>query len=311
MRQFIFLLGCVLLGGCGASDDRPVPDSPPGAQAVSFLGDSLFPPVPTAKIGAERERELEEAFERLAKAPSDADAMIWFGRRLAYLGYYQEAISVYTDGIAEHPEDARFLRHRGHRYITTRNLDSAVDDLARAAKLVQGKPDELEPDGLPNAKGIPTSTLHSNIWYHLGLAQYLKGDFERALSSYKEDLKVASNPDILVAASHWLYMTLRRLGRPDKAAEVLDAIHADMDIIENHSYHRLLLMYKAEIPVEELLQEARGDDALQNATIAYGIGNWLLYNGEEERAREIFQEILAGPQWAAFGYIAAEAEVGR
>lgn len=311
MRQLIFLLGCVLFGGCAASDELAVPDSPPGAQAVSFLGDSLFPPAPAAEIKAERERELEEAFERLAKAPSDAYATIWFGRRLAYLGYYQEAISVYTDGIAEHPEDARFLRHRGHRYVTTRNLDSAVEDLARAAKLVQGKPDEIEPDGLPNPKGIPTSTLQSNIWYHLGLAHYLKGDFERALSSYKEDLKVTSNPDMLVATSHWLYMTLRRLGRPDEAAEVLDAIHADMDIIENHSYHKLLLMYKEEIPVDELLEEARGDDALQNATIAYGIGNWFLYNGEEERAREIFQEILTEPQWAAFGYIAAEAEVGR
>ena len=288
-----------------------MPDSPPGAQAVSFLGDSLFPPVPTAEIGAERERELREAFERLAKAPSDADAAIWFGRRLAYLGYYQEAISVYTDGIAEHPEDARFLRHRGHRYVTTRNLDSAVEDLARAAKLVQGKPDQIEPDGLPNAKGIPTSTLKSNIWYHLGLAHYLAGDFERALSSYEEDLQAASNPDMLVAASHWLYMTLRRLGRPNEAAEVLDAIHAEMDIIENHSYHRLLLMYKGEIPVEELLEEARGDDAIRNATIAYGIGNWFLYNGDEERAREIFQEILTGPQWAAFGYVAAEAEMAR
>ena len=41
---------------------------------------------------------------------------------------------------------------------------------------------KIEPDGQPNARNIPTSTLNSNIYYHLGLAQYLKGEFEAALS---------------------------------------------------------------------------------------------------------------------------------
>ena len=49
-------------------------------------------------------------------------------------------------------------------------------------KLVAAKPDEVEPDGAPNARGIPRSTLQSNIWYHLGLAQYLAGDFDGILS---------------------------------------------------------------------------------------------------------------------------------
>ena len=52
----------------------------------------------------------------------------------------------------------------------------------------------------------------------------------------------APGTDLLVATSHWLYMTLRRLGRDDEARQVLKPIHADMYIIENHSYHRLLLM---------------------------------------------------------------------
>ena len=55
----------------------------------------------------------------------------------------------------------------------------AIADLRRASQLVAGKPDEVEPDGAPNKAGIPRSTLQSNIWYHLGLAQYLRGDFRR------------------------------------------------------------------------------------------------------------------------------------
>ena len=48
---------------------------------------------------------------------------------------YREAIEIYTKGIALHPTNALFYRHRGHRYITVRELDRAVADLARAAEL--------------------------------------------------------------------------------------------------------------------------------------------------------------------------------
>jgi len=45
---------------------------------------------------------------------------------------------------------------------------------------------------------------------------------------------------------------------------------------------------------------------------AYEVAGWHLLNGREDRAEELFDEILAtGSQWAAFGYLAAEAEVAR
>ena len=122
-------------------------------------------------------------------------------------------------------------------------------------------------------------------------------------------MKVSHNPDALSATSYWLYMTLRRLGREEEAAAILEPIHADMDIIENYSYHRLLLMYKGELPPDQIM--ASVEDALENATVGYGIGNWHLFNGREEEAMQIFRRIIQGPQWSAFGYIAAEAELAR
>ncbi len=116
-------------------------------------------------------------------------------------------------------------RHRGHRFITLRCFDDAIKDFEKAAKLVKGKPDEVEPDGLPNARNIPTSTLQSNIWYHLGLAHYLKGDFGSARKAYREAEKVSKNPDMMVATTHWLYMTLRRLGREKEATRIARADH--------------------------------------------------------------------------------------
>ena len=299
------LLAC---GGPGADGAGAVP-LPDGAHAISFLGEPLYPPEISDSLRAVRERQRTEAREAYEAAPEDPDALIWLGRRTAYLGDYPGAIEIYDEGIERHPGDARMYRHRGHRFITTRRLDRATRDLERAADLIQGTEDRGEPDGLPNARNVPTSTLHFNIWYHLGLARYLAGDLEGALAAYRQCLAVSGNPDALVATSHWLFMTLRRLGREGEAAAVLEPIRADLDVIENDGYHRLLLLYRGELDAETLWDAASDDPA--GSAIAYGVANWHYYNGREELAVEAFHRILEGRQWAGFGYIAAEAELAR
>lgn len=302
---------CILTYSCtrGTKELSDLPDYPEGVQAVSLLGDTLYVPTFSEDVRSRRGRQLAEAEADYHEDPNDADANIWFGRRTAYLGHYREAIGIYTKGMAKHPKDVRMVRHRGHRYITLRLFDHAIEDFERAVELIEGTEDEIEPDGMPNVRDIPTSTLHFNIWYHLGLAHYLKGEFENALEAYRECMKVSGNPDALVATSHWLYMTFRRLGRDEEASLVLEPIHAEMDIIENGSYHRLLLLYRGEIEAETLLGST--EDALDNATVGYGVGNWHYYNGRQEEAKQIFKEVLRGSQWVAFGYIAAEAEMSR
>src|SRR5688500_8000546 len=120
-------------------------------------------------------------------------------------------------------------RHRGHRYITVRELPKAVADFTKAAQLVAGKPDQVEPDGQPNARNIPTSTLQSNIYYHLGLAHYLTRDFAKAADAYARCMTVAKNPDMLVATTYWYYLALARLGRSVEAATLLQPISAEME----------------------------------------------------------------------------------
>ncbi len=308
MRRFAAAF--LLLASCRS--DPALPPVPPTGdiEATSLLGRPLSRPALPEDTRRRYEEALAEARQRSYADPADAEPLIWFGRRTASLSRYRDAIEIYTRGIQRLPRDARFYRHRGHRYITVRDLDLAIADLERAASLTAGDPDEIEPDGLPNARNTPTSTLHSNIWYHLGLAHYLKGDFERALRAYRSCMEVSRNPDMLVATSHWLYMTLRRLGRDADAAKVLEPIRADLDVIENGAYHRLLLMYKGELPVDSLLSTSSGA-ALDDVTTAYGVGNWYLYNGDTARALGIFERIVATGSWAAFGAIAAEAELQR
>ena len=258
------------------------------------------------------ERQLADARAAYQADPNDPDKIIWLGRRLAYPGRFNEAIDVFSEGIRKFPNHARFYRHRGHRYITLRRFDLAIKDFKHAAELIKGKPDEVEPDGQPNARNIPTSTLQFNIWYHLGLAYYLTAEYQSALTSYRECLKVSKNPDALVATTHWLYMTLRRLNRSNEARRLLSTIDRGLGIIENDGYYQLLLMYKGLVTDKLLLEQvSRQPASAASHSVLYGIGNWYLYNGQRDEAMAIFKRILSTDQWTSFGFIAAEADLER
>ncbi|MGF1671022.1 MAG: tetratricopeptide repeat protein [Balneolaceae bacterium] len=297
---------CVLIV-TACTESPQLPDLPEGAQAISFLGDTLMKPEIHPDQIDEFERDLKNATEKYRFDPEDPDAIIWMGRRSAYLAEYRDAVRIFTEGIYKHPENPEMYRHRGHRYITLRMPDHAIRDLEMAASLVRDQNDKIEEDGLPNPLNLPRTTLHFNIWYHLGLAHYIKGDFKSAADAYEKCLNVSTNDDMIVATVYWYYMALRRSGQDEKAGRLLLQISEEMEVIENHSYHDLLLAFKGLFSPDRLLDSS--GDALQNSTIGYGIGNWHYINGREERAFSIWRNVLETGNWPAFGYIAAEAEL--
>jgi len=83
-----------------------------------------------------------------------------------------------------------------------------------------------------------------------------------------------------------------------------------MDILENASYHRRLLMYKGLEKPDALLDTAKADDTTI-ATQGYGVGNYYFVTGDPAKARDVFQKVTSGAGWAAFGFIAAEADLQR
>lgn len=256
------------------------------------------------------EAQLATATADLNKNRDNVDALIWVGRRTAYLGRFRDAIALYSEGIKAHPNDARLYRHRGHRYLTVREIDLAISDFEKAVSLITAtgaQPDEVEPDGQPNARNTPTSTLHSNIYYHLGLGYYLKRDFVRAADAWRKARDVVRNADNLVAASSWLYLALRRAGQTEAAAAVLLPIDSRLDVIENGSYHSLLLMYKGERTPEEILKAA-GEEGSAATAVRYGVSAWYLLNGKRREAQQLWAQILDGTDWPSFGHLAAEAE---
>jgi len=278
-------------------------------EGTSLLGRPLYAPDMTEDARASAEAALAKAQADFVKSPDSADAVIWLGRRLAALGRVREAIDAWSRGVAKFPGDPRFYRHRGHRYVSVREFDKAIADLTKATTLVAGKPDEPEPS-TADPTVMSTETLHYAIWYHLGLAHYMKGEFERAATAFRGCLDTAKgSDDRRTGASDWLYMTLRRLGRPDEAAALLDGITPDMKVSGSRVYLDRLLMYKGLYTPEDLLRA--GGDTVNAATYGYAVGNWYLYSGQKERAREVFERVVTGPNWMPFGFIGAEAELAR
>ena len=308
--NFIFIWLILNLLSCNQSkpDIELLPDLPAGVEAISLLGDTLFTPKPISPESRSM-RNYSQAKIAYEADPENADNIIWYGRRTAYLGKYREAIRIYSEGIKKYPEDARIYRHRGHRYISIREYDRAIQDFEHAAKLIDGTEDKIEPDGSPNPKNIPLTTTHRNIWYHLGLAYYLVNDMENSIRINKKCLAEAKYDDNIVSTTHWLYMSLMRLGKKEDAQKLLEPIHANMELIENIYYHRLCLFYKGKLTVEEFISENNSDT--MNDGVAYGLANWYLNKGERDKAKEMYLGILKPNLSSSFGYLAAEADYTR
>jgi len=274
---------------CSLALNLPAPNEQQKPEVVSLLGKKLYAAPAEGEELAKLQAGLAEALRAVEADPGNVETIIAYGRALAGLWRYHEAIDVYSRGIEAHPGEAMLYRHRGHRYISIREFGKAASDMAKAVAL--------------NDKDF-------DIWYHLGLANYLRGEFDAARAAYESCLKVASDDDSTIAISNWLYAALRRLGRKEEAAKVLEGIHGDMKVVENTSYLNLLLFFKGLKTEDEIINWAASSE-LDAATVAYGVGCWNLYSGEKEKAREYFEKVVGGRYWPAFGFIAAEAELAR
>lgn len=308
-KSYFFLIILLPLIYSCKERDFDLPPLPSGVQAVSLLGDTLETQALSQERYNEQNPQLVDAVADYRNDPDDAENIIWLGRRTAYVGEYREAVRMFTEGIYKFPQDPRMYRHRGHRYITVRQLDPAIKDFEYAKAMMEGMEDQVEPDGLPNELNQPTSTLKSNVFYHKGLAHYLKGEFEDAITEYENGLQLDLTDDMRIALLYWYYMALKRSGNDLKAGEIIEPVSAEIDLIENEIYLNLLLVFKGVFDVNRLMEIS--EDALDNATLGYGIGNWHYINGREERAVSIWENVYATDQWPAFGYIASEVELAR
>jgi tetratricopeptide (TPR) repeat protein len=306
MRHLTFLLALLIFGACNSkAPSLNEADALAAADSIftTPLGKVFAIPAPSEAAFANY-TAAKQAFET---NPQDAEALIWYGRRTAYLGRYREAIAIYSDGIKKFPKDARIYRHRGHRYISIREHDKAIADFEKAVTLIQGTVDQIEPDGLPNAQNIPLSSLHSNVWYHLGLAYYLTHQYEKAYQAYLKCRDSGSNYDNIVSSTHWLFMIQQRLENPKKADSLLAPIQREGIVIENQAYADLCGLYKGWISADSLA--AKGAGSPSQDAMRYGLANWHLYHGDTAQARQLMEGLMEEKAFTSFGYLAAESDL--
>ena len=76
---------------------------------------------------------IARAESALAADPRNVDKIIGLGVAQSGVRQYREAVATFTRGVKIAPNHALLYRWRGHRYLSTRQFDKAMDDLQRGA----------------------------------------------------------------------------------------------------------------------------------------------------------------------------------
>ena len=290
LRISLLLLSAIPLAAFSASlfaqGQQPLIKGERGSlQATSLLGRKLYAQKDDGTIAAAR--------KKLAADPKDVKLILALSQAQSGRRQYREAIATCTKGLASAPNSADLYIERGHRELGLREFKAAERDLAHAASLDPAKLD---------------------AFYHLGLAHYFQGQFAAAAGSFRKALALAKTDDSVIDCSNWLYVSLRRAGQPEQAAQVLKRITPGVKNTEPHLlfYLHLLRFYQGALSEKEVLPPrpaAPGDTEAELAfdTMTYGAGNWRLYNNHDPKgAAVLFRKVVTGEAWNAWGFVGSE-----
>jgi tetratricopeptide (TPR) repeat protein len=241
---------------------------------------------------------VAEARKSLASDPNNPGLLLKLAQAQASVWEQKEAIATLTRAIAIDPQNGDLYTERGHRYLPSREFSKARADLTRAAAL--------------NPKNMAA-------YYHLGLAHYFLKEFSEAADAFAHAVQTAPNTDERINSTNWLYASLRRAGKPAEAAKALEAVPPEMTNESPHTKFYLNLvrffqgtMTEAEaLPAEPPASNTDQEVELPFDTVAYGIGNWYLYNGNPAKAKEYFQRVMKGHVWVTWGFVGSELELSR
>jgi len=278
----------IVLAGSGASSQSN--DASQGAlELTSGLGRKLY--------ALQDDQAVIAARSKLAADPRNSILAVALSQAQAGRRQYREAIETCTKALESQPDNADLLIERGHRELGMRDFTAAQADLERATSL-----DPTKIDG----------------FYHLGLAHYFQAQFDPAADAFRKALGLAPNNDDIIDSTNWLYASLRRAGRDTDAVQALAKITPDIKNTQPHYgfYLRLLHFFQGSISELDVMvpkpKDANDLEAeLAFDTVTYGVGNWHLYVGDPNRPKELFEQVVTGNAWNAWGFIGSETELIR
>lgn len=292
---------CLSTIACTPGDELKIDIPPVAVPRMTLIGTPLREPAWSPEVNTRLEKDLAIAQAVMAVAPEREDSFIWLGRRYGYLARWSEAIEVFTQGLEKFPDSYKLLRFRGRHLARYREIDRAIADYKRAAELVENKQDSYEPDGIINARHQYLGSYRANIHYYLGQTSFAAGDYEATLKGMERSSAepLVDHADRLVATTYWRYLALRKLGRHDEARTLVRKVPRGLELVENFTYYKGVQFLQGMYTKEALMPEA-------DSVIKFAIAMEHHFNGEQETAEAIWQEIIDG---SAQGFWPAESEL--
>jgi len=241
---------------------------------------------------------VNEAAKNLAADPKNPGLIMKLEAAQVSVWQDREAVTTCTRALKRTPGNADIYTERGHRELPLRDFKHALADLNHAVALNPKKMD---------------------AYYHLSLAHYFLGEFQEAGKAFRHAVDLAPNLDERINSSNWLYASLRRAHQDTEAAQALAQITPEMKNTAEHTlfYLNLVRFFQRRLPESEALPPeppaGNQDDEteLRFDTVAYGVGNWHLYNSDEAKAQDYFARVVKGHVWVTWGFVGAEAEIVR
>ena len=232
---------------------------------------------------------IARATAALAADPKNIQKFIALGVAQSGARQFREAIETFTRALVIAPNDAMLYRWRGHRYLSVREFDKASADLQ---------------------KGYNIDRKNYGILFHSGVLSFIRGDFNTAVRMFTAAQPLAPDGGELTGSTDWLWMSLARAGRLAEANAMLARRPDTLAAPPGYAYASRLKLYRGELTPTTLISSADTAD-VQVATLNFGLGNWYLVRGDTAKAREAFERVIASGGWPGFGFMGAEAELGR
>lgn len=241
---------------------------------------------------------VAEAEKALSADPKNPALLLKLAQAESGIWQDREAVATLTRALEISPKDAQLYTERGHRQLPLFEFTKARADLTRAV--------ELDPKRM-------------DAYYHLGLSNYFLGGFAKAADAFRHAVEFAPDTDERINSTNWLYASLRRANQPAEAARAAAAITPEMKNSAAHTlfYLNLVRFFQGAIPEAQALPpeppagNADMEAELRFDTVAYGVGNWHLYNHDPAKAEQYFRRVAKGHVWVTWGFIGSEVELER
>ena len=218
--------------------------------------------------------------------PKDHAAWFELGKQFFDDDFHRARVC-FSRAIALEPFNADYVFNRGWKALSADEYEMAMADFATAIRL---------------------APIDGFKWHYLANSYFFLGDYEQAAEYYRMAITMyqKTGVNLIPPAVDWIWMCNMRLGRKDKAQEILDEfITPDIPVEDSdYVYKKRVLLYAGYTSIDDFIKNVDMSQDIHIITEFYAASSY--YNfvlGDKEKAMEMLEKVLAVPtKHHGFGY---------